>query len=378
MDLKYTKFEQLTADGISLNSINNAFSKLIENDNEIIKVNESKPSVWKCKWYNNDEIGGYQKGSLVWLNTENIQDLVERNFDDIRHIVIESEYRSDYENISSNIDQVNLLFRNICNGSDGYRRLYYIGELSAPTQMRISLIDNNKNIPSDSDTWADVFRLSSVESYEKIINDSSLSVIDKSISSHIQNYHLSSYSFEEISGKYLLNDFSNVSKTQSMITHNINGRGQTTQGFDKILIYDRITDGENSQWFRLWNSGLLEHGGILEANNYVNLSWERTNKKKSVIYDFSPYGATAYAENTELSVGDDSVEINPLSLGGPMVYNISITPICEKYGLKNSVETYNEQNSCFYYNLENTNVNKISYYTSGFITFSSVMRAIGK
>jgi hypothetical protein len=63
--------------------------------------------------------------------------------------------------------------------------LYYIGELSAPTQMRISLIDNNKNLPSDSDTWADVFRLSSVESYEKIINDSSLSVIDKSISSHI-------------------------------------------------------------------------------------------------------------------------------------------------------------------------------------------------
>jgi hypothetical protein len=49
----------LTSDGISLNSINNAFSKLIENDNEIIKVNESKPSVWKCKWYNNDEIDGY-------------------------------------------------------------------------------------------------------------------------------------------------------------------------------------------------------------------------------------------------------------------------------------------------------------------------------
>jgi hypothetical protein len=94
----------LTSDGISLNSINNAFSKLIENDNEIIKVNESKPSVWKCKWYNNDEIDGYKKGSLVWLNTENIQDLVERNFDDIRHIVIESEYRSNYENISSNID----------------------------------------------------------------------------------------------------------------------------------------------------------------------------------------------------------------------------------------------------------------------------------
>jgi hypothetical protein len=108
------------------------------------------------------------------------------------------------------------------------------------------------------------------------------------------------------------------------------------------------------------------------------LSWERTNGNKSVIYDFSPYGTTAYAENTELSVGDVSVDINPLSLGGPMIYNISITPICETYGLKNSVETFNEQNSCFYYNLENTNVSKISYYTSGFITFSSVMRAIGK
>ena len=73
MSLRYPHFEdiKLRAGGkITLNALNTAFKKLIENDNSLIPENSILPKIWECKWFNDSNVKGYSKGEAVWVNTE--------------------------------------------------------------------------------------------------------------------------------------------------------------------------------------------------------------------------------------------------------------------------------------------------------------------
>lgn len=161
MSLEYTDLEQVKNEYVSINGITDSLHKLVENDERILLTLNNKPGIWEAKWYNDDTIEGYQRGAAVWLNTEDIDHLIDVKFDEIRHYILNSEYKGEYLSISSDNIASKELFKNVCNGTGGYRRLYYIGNMSSPAQVRVSKVDNNKDDPTKS-TWGDSFRLSSV------------------------------------------------------------------------------------------------------------------------------------------------------------------------------------------------------------------------
>lgn len=54
----------------SLNSavLNNAFTKLYDNDVKIAPAYDYIPNIWENKWYNDEVIPGYSRGYCVWKN----------------------------------------------------------------------------------------------------------------------------------------------------------------------------------------------------------------------------------------------------------------------------------------------------------------------
>ena len=109
---------------------------------------------------------------------------------------------------------------------------------------------------------------------------------------------------KELTSTYLLNDFSNISLKQKTQTHNIKNRSQTMNGFDKIMMFVERNDANGTQWFRLWSSGYLEHGGRLTCSGStitVNLGWTYSiggTEKNSVIYDYPVVYEGMYMINT--------------------------------------------------------------------------------
>jgi len=49
--------------------LNGAFTKLYDNDTELVPKYDYTPNIWENKWYNDDVIPGYSKGYCVWKNT---------------------------------------------------------------------------------------------------------------------------------------------------------------------------------------------------------------------------------------------------------------------------------------------------------------------
>ena len=55
MSLRYARYEDICLKAgrkITLNALNDAFKKLIENDNSLIPENSIIPKIWECTWFN--------------------------------------------------------------------------------------------------------------------------------------------------------------------------------------------------------------------------------------------------------------------------------------------------------------------------------------
>lgn len=81
-------------------------------------------------------------------------------------------------------------------------------------------------------------------------------------------------------------------------------------GFDHVMLFGKrnVSGSKQCQWFRLWKSGLLEHGGIVKVsesshdcgiNNTsnklytVNLGWDYSGKTAPT-YDFPTAGVNGF------------------------------------------------------------------------------------
>ena len=207
-------------------------------------------------------------------------------------------------------------------------------------------------------------------------------------------------SVAELTSKYLLNDFSNISLKQQVQTHNVRNRGDKTEGFDCVRIFAESNIGGNYRWFRLWNSGYLEHGGRLTCEDSVisvNFDWEydvqekddngaviidpstgqpKVTRMKSVVYDYPVQVDGMYAMDKELWVQGQKQNINPLNVGSQMTYSVYVTPIATSIGqLKNiNVEIFNVGNGGFQFSNENGKVSSFSYNAFGFVTITSLMK----
>ena len=98
----------------------------------------------------------------------------------------------------------------------------------------------------------------------------------------------------------MLNDFSNASAKQLHNRFNLS----RMQGLDYVQKFVRKKyDGRSVKWFRLWNSGYLEQGGIFDLNNIaakdsvqyggtyrkiatVNFGWTYKSNKTAPCFDY--------------------------------------------------------------------------------------------
>jgi hypothetical protein len=97
----------------------------------------------------------------------------------------------------------------------------------------------------------------------------------------------------------MMNDFSNASNVQKYNKTSI----RNMSGFDSILKFVCKRYGDNNlKWFRIWKSGYLEHGGIIDINDVKGgdsvYYGDSENKMFTVFFDWK------YDENLAAPIFD--------------------------------------------------------------------------
>jgi len=241
------------------------------------------------------------------------------------------------------------LYKDIALGQGEFRNkpIYYLGNLLSRVQIRVSLTDGNNRPPNDSSCWKDFFDRSRDASF---YTQQILSVADMQLQAeyerHLAEYHLSGLSGDpvEFYERYLKRDLSNTKKTQIFNSHAWYQPDMT--GLDYAVATGIRNCSRNQyQWFRLWKSGLLEHGGIVDVTRgdcgtndsgrglyTVNLKWPFRGKYAPA-YNF-PSAAIGgfYTHISRIYTGRG----NPVgyaqeidALGPDKRYTVDISPIAE-------------------------------------------------
>lgn len=366
MSLKYTKSSDIAIsrqDGFKIATVNSIIRRLIENDQTFFS-DSIQPGIWECRWYNDIKNSNlyYKKGDAVWINTESADDFIMAHISDIETYIqgsVEAKYK--YMSLSAAQDQAGIykLYKDIALGlGDFDRGIYYLGNLLDKVQIRISLSDNNDKLPTDNNYWTDFFDESYNKSfYSKQILDISENQLSSIYNKHLINYHLSGLTEDpdEFYAKYLKSDLSNLSKYQNLVNHAWYQPDMT--GFDCVILFGlKNYKNKQVQWFRLWKSGLLEHGGMIDvgddscgSNNKntklytVNLKWEFDNGI-SPSYDFSTINiGNFYSIDNKIYTGNG----NPIdyrksidALSHSQRYIVDITPIQSITSNKKSIGPY--------------------------------------
>lgn len=268
---------------VSASKINSIFKKLLENDLNLCPDTAIFPTIWECKWYNNSNIAGYNEGDLFWYNVEDPKTFIDKNHKKIYNYAKNNMYLDTIIKPYNPYDLNSIkLYSMILSGYNFNGQvlscLYDLGHLSGNFQIKYSLKNNNKDPLSVTSSYANVFE-DDTERISSVVSSS----IDDLILDHIQNYHANSQMFTTdeliaIESDYLDSDMKNLLDNDSQ--NAIVGMGQqisNTVGLDYIVKF--VNDKHNNKWFRLWHSGLLEHGGIINIETTtdiipVQLNWQ--------------------------------------------------------------------------------------------------------
>lgn len=379
MSLEHPYFEDVRNGVVSLDQMNRSARMLVENDLRLVDAMHDVPAVWECRWYNDDAVAGYGRGDAVWVNTEDPVQFVKGRMDEIRSYVVNSSYCGRYKAISSDPSLEQQMFLDMCQGTNGYRRLYYLGELSSRARIRVSQVGGNKTLPSDDSAWADAIGVSSEQSYKDAILDLLQKRFEVALSSHVETYHLCSETMAGLTGTYLLNDFSNIQSSQGLMTHSLVARESQMTGFDSVVEYLRRDDGDWCQWCRLWRSGYLEHGGILKCGIGtvdVSLNWQTESGKQSFVYDYQPVYGGLYAVGHQFLVGGESSSPDGQCLDGQCTYCVRVTPhaVAGSSMLGAVPEIFDVRNDGFRFSNADRKSTSFSYSATGFVTKSTLLR----
>lgn len=315
----------------SLNSsiLNNAFKKLYSNDNEIVPANDYTPNIWENKWYNDEVIPGYPKGYCVWRNAyTNISSFLSSYGDLVydyakSNPLLETYLLSSWTQLSNafydNLPLMEVQRQRYYNVISGYSKevsswyegspprkktkweqllppLFDYGPYSGTDDLRVelyvSLQDDNKEMLSNSNAWSNVV-LSSQAEYEKFIKTE----VDILFAEHLKNYHLDgSLTPSEINDILLASNLSNfaIEDVQNTIEVKDHDAYMNTDGFDYVVDFKRfaqqagnsLAPGKNFylyRWYRLWNSGFLEHGGVVRCNPIPSADYEVSNPDNYIV-----------------------------------------------------------------------------------------------
>lgn len=399
-DINKLKF--LADENIKLGALNSIYERLIENDNALFPAVEAVPKIWECRWWNdNDSRHYYKKGEAVWINTEVPFDFVKSYEDDIYEYCMGNAVVAAVANEYREYDPGK--WREFCeqivDGSydPSLPPLYYLGNLTDPLQLRISLVDGNNMIPTKENVekgyWRDFFIEMTDEEVKEIIISAYATEIDDQLQTHLKTCHLSGMIPIDDDGNlpFLQDDFSNVIYGQHFENHR--WYSSTATGFACIKHFQLMPTKDNGRefkWFRVWSNGLLEHGGVVDTSNVecknkpfmVKLNWNYDDGRPQTAptYDYPSSALTKFYQRDKNYAIDQTTSSTPIGstpLATDVRYTISITPIYSStktnaYSSTNTqfkyyehVDTFGYTNSSFQI-IPTTNVDCYSYYIRGY------------
>lgn len=382
-DILLSVVQQLNTD-----ILNNSFSKLLANDNLNYPQYNYIPHVWENKWFNDETIPGYSKGYCVWKNVYNtIQSFLDTYGDVVysyaqQNDVLQnyltkpwstittfptaaekSRWIERYSNVISGYSEVVSSY--VKDGIDVnitqqmYDPLFEYGPLCTTSvdnriQLYVSTIDNNKEQLSNANAWHTLV-LSSDDEYKHFI-ETEISIL---FSEHVKNYHMDGDLTEKDVNSILLHkSLSNFNiddiPSQNQLTEH--GQFMNSEGFDYITQQAvkevKIDDYIFYKWFRLWNSGYLEHCGVVKNNKIaedqltdissyvttIQFDWEISSGLSAPTYDYNEtsdvysdtykhlyYGDISGNSDTQIIEDFDTHVSTYLPLSSH--YTVSITPI---------------------------------------------------
>lgn len=266
-------------------------ANLLNNDNLIAGKFANIPKIWECLWYNDPSRDGYKAGTLCWRNIEDMHDFIYAHYSDIYGYVLENPHvltkppriRSitQLNDPETYDDYVNCLtgWVNEQRTTEPLCMIYDLGDVADPPQVYVSLTDNNKCVLEDRSAWKPV--LVTERSIYKELSGHGFDIAKYAMRKHLSNYHLG----DTVEGVDLnLSSYLNTSLDNFRFPFNyyVNPLDQTIEGMDwpikfveKPLVFsERGADLSDTivehQWFRLWKSGYLEHGGTMDLKRHLN------------------------------------------------------------------------------------------------------------
>ena len=75
----------LSSDALGSELLSKKFRTLLRNDKIINEAFFNDIGIWKCTWYYDSSVKGYNIGDAVWYNTENVNDFVIAFHDTIKN-----------------------------------------------------------------------------------------------------------------------------------------------------------------------------------------------------------------------------------------------------------------------------------------------------
>lgn len=361
-------------------ALNTPLSLLIANDNEMLAPNDYVPSIWECRWFNDSTVAGYLKGDVVWKWTVTEDEflcsyapLVYKYATEnprlngyltpgISPIDNENE-RHKYENIISGYSENGgkPLFKPLFDfcmdysiDPPAYKPSLHNGQYEP--QLFISLVDDNKGMLSDETCWANAVIKSHAQLSAYVSSE-----IDSMMYRHVQDYHFGGLSSEdEFDSILLAKDFSNfdISKVYNQLKMRNHSAYINQQGMDYVVSFAKQAfpshlSGRNDarplyKWCRRWNSGYIEHGGVVKIpaaidasysslSDYevlVELDWANGNVSAQA-YDYpsttsSMYG-NQFSELYYAKLSSNAIEFPYEASAGYIAptnrYQISLTPV---------------------------------------------------
>lgn len=299
-------------------------------------------------------------------------------------------------------------------GATRYESIYSIGDILSSVQIMTSLCADNKTDPADpamSSAWEPFFKTNSEQKLSGEIMDYLSAAFDRALVNHLSVCHLMSDGgmllADAVSAEYLDASLDNIPGSArqwfgSHLYRNGDDR-EMLKGFDSVKTFVRRTFADGLvKWFRLWESGYLEHGGIIDAQRpditedqtaydgdcvRVNLNWSYAGLSAAPCYDFPRTGLEPfYKKDSVIDMTgvprqyqvDGNVYISgryTVKTSDIRSSSYPVSPAGSRFAgsgcyLTNEVNTMNNDSFCA---LRNSGTERISYYCSGF-TYSNSKR----
>ena len=267
------------------------FPNFLHNDLLIANKFANIPKIWECVWYNDPTRNGYPAGTICWRNIEDTYDFIFAHYGDIYGYAMENKHILTKPPKILNVSQLNdgetyEAYVNVLTGwvnkqrtSEPLCMLYDLGDVANPPQVYVSLIDNNKRVLDDRSAWKPVFV--TYRSVYKELSAHGAQLAALAFANHLSDYHMGNAQEGTVSGLENYLD-ANLDNFNFPFDYYINPTDQIIDGMDwpvkfveKPLVFsERDSDLSGAivehQWFRLWKSGYLEHGGTIDLLRHRN------------------------------------------------------------------------------------------------------------